>query len=616
MLQVRLLRLQGRLFLATVLVVTLLRGASGGSWIGGGGVSIPRARAPTNRFGVAFFARGRCGVITRRGNNALQQHRLWQLAERRQEMRWRNSASDGGSASFVGISMPDGVVLWSKNAGDEEPHDGREDEDKDASSAPVAEEGEENNVNDDGGDGDGATTPAAASSSRATSFYDLGLDKNPANERLVPTKQMKDAASVAAAALVGKNWAVPEPVQKPHPPVVPGSNGEGNDSNKKAIFQAGVAAARSLLMQQEKEREQQQTNNQNGPEQQQAPIRTRRMVARDQDSARLRAALWDENHYAPSSTPFSLDTPTTSSDAPMTTANGEGDAAFAPTSSTPLVPRPAKFYPDIDLSIPKSVYDGPGGSVDLVWDLLRWEALEQAEREPLLVSFLYSTILNHKSLESSLAFLLANRLQSPAMMISTQLQSVIMDALVHDRHFSRCVRADMMAVRDRDPACNCLPDVFLYFKGFHALQSYRVAHHLWNTGGKQVLAKYLQSQVSQIFQIDIHPNATLGSGIMLDHGTGIVIGETVRNTVHRSRCITCSFAFLTHFIICHFLNLLWQATVGHNCSILHHVTLGGSGKQGVLRHPQIGDGVLLGAGATVLGPVLIGTSPLDFITPR
>jgi Serine acetyltransferase, N-terminal len=188
-------------------------------------------------------------------------------------------------------------------------------------------------------------------------------------------------------------------------------------------------------------------------------------------------------------------------------------------------PYPRAFYPDIDLSIPDSVYSD---DVDLVWDLLRWEAYQnqQQQHEPLLVSFLHSTILNHNSLESSLAFLLANRLQSPAMMISTQLQALILSALQECPSFRRKLRADIMAVRDRDPACHTLPDVFLYFKGFHALQSHRTAHVLWQTG-RRVLAQYLQSQVSQIFQIDIHPNATIGSGIMLDHGTGIVIGETV-----------------------------------------------------------------------------------------
>ena len=228
-------------------------------------------------------------------------------------------------------------------------------------------------------------------------------------------------------------------------------------------------------------------------------------------------------------------------------------------------------YEDIDLSIPAEVYNAEQ-NVDLVWTLLRQEALKEAQREPLLVSFLYSTILNHPSLESALAFHLANRLSSPSM-ISTQIMSLISEALQSSETFRRYLRADIMAVRDRDPACTCLPDVFLHFKGFHALESHRAAHFLWKTG-RNTIAHYLQSQVSQNFQIDIHPNATLESGIMLDHGTGIVIGETAR--------------------------------VGHNCSILHHVTLGGSGKRGVDRHPKVGNGVLLGAGASILGNVRIG----------
>mmetsp|Transcript_5174 Transcript_5174/g.9846 ORF Transcript_5174/g.9846 Transcript_5174/m.9846 type:complete len:559 (-) Transcript_5174:77-1753(-) len=228
-------------------------------------------------------------------------------------------------------------------------------------------------------------------------------------------------------------------------------------------------------------------------------------------------------------------------------------------------------YEGIDQSIPDSVYD-PCHNVDLVWSLLRQEARIEAEREPLLVSFLYSTILNHATLESALAFHLANRLASPSM-DSIQIMNIILDASKYSPNFGRDMRADLIAVRDRDPACTCLPDVFLHFKGFHALQSYRVAHYLWNTG-KKTLAHYIQSQMSQNFQIDIHPKATLKSGIMLDHGTGVVIGET--------------------------------AVVGYNCSILHHVTLGGSGKRGVDRHPKVGNGVLLGAGATVLGNIHIG----------
>lgn len=343
-----------------------------------------------------------------------------------------------------------------------------------------------------------------------------------------------------------QNWIVPDPVQKP--PLSP-----SQAAGAVATARQSVAAADSVVHSKEERHhhppKQQQPNNAEDQQQQQQqqlvmmspnqqePIRTRRMVARDNASQRLRAALWDEYHYGKSS--FATETAMnnaaaaayerapqeeeeeneiTATTSTATATATTTTAAGSYTTSKMMSPSPpTKFYPDIDLSIPDSVYKDDG-SVDLVWDLLRWEAYQEAQREPLLVSFLYSTILNHNSLESSLAFLLANRLQSPAMMISTQLQSLILESL-QDPFFRRSLRADMMAVRDRDPACHCLPDVFLYFKGFHALQSYRVAHTLF-CANKTVLARYLQSQVSQIFQIDIHPNATLKSGIMLDHGTG------------------------------------------------------------------------------------------------
>ena len=224
----------------------------------------------------------------------------------------------------------------------------------------------------------------------------------------------------------------------------------------------------------------------------------RRLVEKSDDAKVLKGALWDEDHF--------------DRDASETVALEEQQKELSEEvdeeSDGPR--RPALFYPDIDLSIPDTVYSD---SVDVVWDLMRWEAFHEAQREPLLVSFLHSTILNHDTLESSLAFMLANRLASPAMM-STQIQSLVSEALAKDPSIGQSLRADIMAVRDRDPACTCLPDVFLYFKGFHALQTYRVASVLWRAG-KHVLAHFLQSQVSQTFQIDIHPNATLGSGIMV-----------------------------------------------------------------------------------------------------
>jgi serine O-acetyltransferase len=344
--------------------------------------------------------------------------------------------------------------------------------------------------------------------------YDLGLGKNLPKGH--DTSQVPVDATSASV-----NWIAPTPVEKP--------------PEARPVFESSVSTI----------------------ERSNTPIRTKKIVARTEETRRLRGAVWDEDHYQQSSEQRN----------PQRHAVGSYSHVQESSSSTTLVP--TLLYPDIDLSIPSTVYSE---TTDAVWELLRYEAYMEAQREPLLVSFLYSTILNHNSLESALAFHLANRLSSPAM-ISTQIQSLILEALKHSPEFRQSLRADVMAVRDRDPACTCLPDAFLYFKGFHALQTHRVAHYMYKNE-RQVLAHYLQSQVSQNFQIDIHPNATLGAGIMLDHGTGIVIGET--------------------------------ATVGHNCSILHHVTLGGSGKKGVDRHPKVGNGVLLGAGASVLGNVIIG----------
>ncbi len=185
---------------------------------------------------------------------------------------------------------------------------------------------------------------------------------------------------------------------------------------------------------------------------------------------------------------------------------------------------------------------------------------------------MHASILSHNSLERSLAFHMSNLLSSPAM-LSTQIQAMFLEALDASECFRNSVRIDIQAVATRDPAVKTLTDVLLYFKGFHALQTHRVAHMLW-TQGRRTLALYLHSRANAVFQIDIHPGAQLGKGILIDHGTGVVIGET--------------------------------AVVGDNVSMLHKVTLGGSGTRDVLRHPQVGNGVLLGAGATLLGPIRVG----------
>ncbi|KAK8653140.1 hypothetical protein V6N13_127153 [Hibiscus sabdariffa] len=209
---------------------------------------------------------------------------------------------------------------------------------------------------------------------------------------------------------------------------------------------------------------------------------------------------------------------------------------------------------------------------DPIWDAVREEAKLEAEKEPILSSFLYASILAHDCLEQALAFVLANRLQNPAL-LATQLLDTFSHVLMHDRDIQRSIRLDVQAFMDRDPACLSYSSALLYLKGYHSLQSYRVAHALWKQGQK-LLALALQSRISEVFGVDIHPAAKIGDGILLDHGTGVVIGET--------------------------------AVVGNRVSLMHGVTLGGTGKETGDRHPKVGDLALLGACVTVLGNINIG----------
>ncbi len=193
-------------------------------------------------------------------------------------------------------------------------------------------------------------------------------------------------------------------------------------------------------------------------------------------------------------------------------------------------------------------------------------------REPFLASFLYSSVLAHDSLPRCLASVLANKLAC-ATLQATQLAALFADAYAADAALVAAAHADLQAVLDRDPACTSYVQCVLFFKGFQALQSHRVAHHLY-ARGRVPLALALQSRVSEAFHVDIHPAARIGPGLLMDHATGVVIGET--------------------------------AVVGTNVSLLHHVTLGGTGATGGQRHPRVGDGVLIGAGVSVLGPLRIG----------
>mmetsp|Transcript_248 Transcript_248/g.661 ORF Transcript_248/g.661 Transcript_248/m.661 type:complete len:499 (+) Transcript_248:188-1684(+) len=207
-----------------------------------------------------------------------------------------------------------------------------------------------------------------------------------------------------------------------------------------------------------------------------------------------------------------------------------------------------------------------------VWLAIRSEAGRDAAAEPILSSFLWGSILSHDTFERALAFILANRL-ADATMLPTELFDIFYDTLKTSPETVFASMQDCQAAMERDPACRGYSDALLYYKGFHAVQAQRCAHVLWKRG-RTVLALALQSKVSEVLAIDIHPATRLGHGLLLDHGTGVVIGET--------------------------------AVVGNYCSILQGVTLGGTGKASGDRHPKIGDGVLLGANATVLGNIRVG----------
>ncbi|CAL8974267.1 Serine acetyltransferase [Propionicimonas sp. T2.31MG-18] len=209
---------------------------------------------------------------------------------------------------------------------------------------------------------------------------------------------------------------------------------------------------------------------------------------------------------------------------------------------------------------------------DEVWNRIRAEVAADAQAEPALASFLHTNVLSHARLEDALSFILASKLGSETI-TSLSLRELIRRAFEDDRTIGIAIREDLRAVLSRDPACRGYSVPLLYFKGFHALQSYRVAHYYW-THERSALALYLQSRISEAFAVDIHPGARIGKGIMFDHATSVVIGET--------------------------------AVVEDDFSMLHEVTLGGTGKVGGDRHPKIGRGVMIGAGAKVLGNIRVG----------
>lgn len=212
-------------------------------------------------------------------------------------------------------------------------------------------------------------------------------------------------------------------------------------------------------------------------------------------------------------------------------------------------------------------------SDDKVWDAIKEQCSQAAASEPLLAGFLYSVVLSQPSLDAALTHILASKLDNP-IVPALSLRRIIHDVLCCEPAVMVAVLADLQAVVERDPACPGYANPLLYFKGFHSIQAYRVSHHYW-THGRKDLAHYLQSRISEVFAVDIHPGARIGKSVMFDHATSVVIGET--------------------------------AVIDDEFSMLHEVTLGGSGKVGGDRHPKIGRGVMIGAGAKVLGNITVGT---------
>jgi len=210
--------------------------------------------------------------------------------------------------------------------------------------------------------------------------------------------------------------------------------------------------------------------------------------------------------------------------------------------------------------------------IEQAWMTLRIEAEEFAKEEQILGSFLYETILSHSSLQDALSFHLANKLASTTLR-GMKVREIAQECYQDDLDVVLAAVCDLGAIQERDAATDTFIVPFLYFKGFHSLQAYRIAHWLW-MNGRKILALHFQSIISELFGVDIHPAAKIGCGILIDHGTSVVIGET--------------------------------AVVEDDVSILHEVTLGGTGKEHGDRHPKVRKGVLIGSGAKILGNIEIG----------
>ena len=209
--------------------------------------------------------------------------------------------------------------------------------------------------------------------------------------------------------------------------------------------------------------------------------------------------------------------------------------------------------------------------IDPIWDKIREEAKEASSQDRQISGYMYSQVLSQKTLEKVLSVNLSKHIET--IHVEYRIIEDLFDEFYStDKQIQQTIRADISAVYDRDPACHRYIEPILYFKGFQALQVHRLANWLW-VNGRSEFAYYLQSLCSRVYSVDIHPAAKFGKGIFIDHATGIVIGET--------------------------------AVIDDNVSMLHDVTLGGTGKKSGDRHPKVKSGVLIGAGAKILGNIKI-----------
>ncbi len=213
-----------------------------------------------------------------------------------------------------------------------------------------------------------------------------------------------------------------------------------------------------------------------------------------------------------------------------------------------------------------------GDAPDALWDRIRREAQQASEASPQLIKLFREAITDQPDLPNAVFHRVAARLKDD-ILPAERIVEAFRQAAAADPAIPDAMRSDIEAVLTRDPATHRALEPLLYFKGFHAIQTHRLSHWLWTTGQRD-FALYLQSRSSEVFQTDIHPGARIGASIFLDHATGLVVGET--------------------------------AVIGNDVSILHAVTLGGSGKEGGDRHPKIGSGVMIGAGAKILGNIVVG----------